>query len=91
MKHTSEQMQLVINEWQTSGLSKKVFCVQRNISYHTFHYWCKRLTSLPGAGFTEMIVQADERVRRCEIIFPSGARMILQGEPSANWLREVLR
>jgi len=91
MKHTSEEMQLVINEWQTSGLSKKSFCQQRNISYHTFHYWCKRLTSAPASGFTEMIVQADQQIGGCEIIFPSGARMILQGEPSTSWLREVLR
>jgi hypothetical protein len=35
-----------------------------------------------------MIVQADERIGEFEIIFPSGARMILQGEPSASWLRE---
>lgn len=91
MKHTSDQMQLAINEWQTSGLSKKAFCRERNITYQTFHYWCKRLSSAPDKGFTEMIVQANERVGGCEIIFPSGARMILQGEPSANWLREVLR
>lgn len=91
MKHTSEQMQLVINEWQTSGLSKKAFCLQRNISYHTFHYWCKRLISVPAKGFTEMVVQGDQRVGGCEIIFPSGARMILQGEASSSWLREILR
>lgn len=90
MKHTSEEMQLVINEWQASGLTKKAFCLQRNISYHAFHYWCKRLISAPAAGFTEMIVQADERRGGCEIIFPSGARLILQKEPSASWLREVV-
>lgn len=91
MKHTSEQMQLVINEWGTSGLSKKAFCDQRNISYHTFHYWCKRLNSAVATGFTELRVHDQESIGACEIIFPSGARMILQGEPSASWLRELVR
>lgn len=91
MKHTSEQMELVIREWQTSGLSKKEFCRQRNITYQTFHYWCKRLISVPAKGFTELRVQGDERSGGSEIIFPSGARMTFQGEPSTSWLRELLR
>ena len=93
MKHTSEQMQLVINEWQTSGLSKKAFCLQRNITYPTFHYWFKRLNRDRDAvsGFAELAVQRDERRGGSEIIFPSGARMIFDGEPSPGWLRELLR
>ena len=84
-------MQVVIKEWQTSGLSKKAFCHQRNISYHTFNYWCKRLISAPVTGFTELMVHDQERTGGYEIIFPSGARIVLQGEPSASWLREVVR
>lgn len=90
MKHTSEQMQVVINEWRTSGLTKKAFCSQRKITYHTFHYWFKQLDKTRSSGFTELSVQSYEGSRGCEIIFPSGARLILQGEPSASWLREVL-
>ena len=91
MKHTSEQMQLVVSEWQGSGLSKKEFCRQRNITYQTFHYWCKRLVSVPTTGFTEIRVQGHERAGGKEIVFPCGARMIFHGEPSASWLRELLR
>jgi hypothetical protein len=93
MKHTSEQMQLVISEWQSSGLNKKEFCRQRNIRYHTFHYWCKRLSPDrdSASGFTEISVQGHERTSGSEVIFPSGARMIFHGEPSASWLRELLQ
>ena len=93
MKYTSEQMQQAIHEWQTSGLSKKAFCRERNITNQTFHYWFKRLnkTSSPSPGFTEVTIQSSRRTGGCEIIFPSGARMILQEEPSASWLRELLR
>jgi len=91
MKHTKEQMQVVINEWQTSGLNKKEFCRQRNIKYQNFHYWCKRLISVPSTGFTEVRVQQPEVNAECEVLFPSGARLILHREPSADWLRELLR
>lgn len=91
MKYTEEQMQVAINEWQTSGLSKKAFCRQRNIVYQTFHNWFKRIAKSPASGFTEVTLPPNEPYAGCEIMFPSGARMILRGEPSASWLREVLR
>jgi hypothetical protein len=91
MKYTTEQMQLAIDEWQTSGLSKKAFCRDRKITYQTFHYWYKRLTEVPSPGFREVSVQSHEGSAGGEIIFPSGVRMIFYGEPSPSWLREVLR
>lgn len=91
MKHTSEEMQVVIKEWQTSGLSKKAFCRQRNIKYQTFHYWCKRLIETSSSGFTEVMLDSGRCAGKFEIVFPSGVRMILPGEPSPVWLREVLR
>lgn len=89
MKRTQEQMQSAIGEWQQSGLNKKAFCRERSISYSTFHYWLKRLDSASTSGFAEIKV-TDVRVG-CEILFPSGIRMTLQGEPSATWLRELVR
>ena len=91
MKHTSEEMQVVIREWQTSGSSKKTFCHQRDIKYQTFQYWYKRLADASSSGFTEVRVDSGARAGAFEIVFPPGARMLLQGEPSASWLREVLR
>jgi hypothetical protein len=91
MKYTAEQMQVAINEWQISGLSKKTFCRERNITYQTFHYWCKRILKAPSSGFAEVLLPPVERTGGCEIVLPSGARMIFEGEPTASWLREVLK
>jgi hypothetical protein len=90
MKYTAEQMRVIVAEWQASGLSKKAFCHQRNITYPTFHYWYKRIAASSSSGFTEVSLPAGERSGVCEIVFPSGVRMILQGEPTASWLREVV-
>jgi hypothetical protein len=91
MKHTSDQMQVIVTDWQTSGLSKKAFCRDRNITYQTFHYWCKRVIGGPSQGFTELSVDSSKVGSGCQIIFPSGARMVLDGELSVQWLREVLK
>jgi len=83
-------MQQAINEWRQSGLSKKAFCNQRNITEQTFYYWVKRVGEERVAGFTQVHV---ERLPSSvnEVIFPSGTRMVFQGEPSASWLRELVR
>lgn len=91
MKYTEEQVQVIINEWQASGLSKKAFCRERNIVYQTFHNWFKRIEKSSSVGFAEVKLPLLEQSSDLQIIFPSGARMVLQGEPSASWLREVLR
>jgi len=88
MRQTKEQMQMAITAWQQSGLSKKAFCDERNITYHTFHYWCKRLEE-SKTGFTQINVVAGS-CSGSEIIFPSGVRFRFDGEPSVRWLRELV-
>lgn len=89
MKHTLEQMQEVIRAWPQSGLSKKEFCRQQNITYSNFHYWCKRVHTPSAPGFAELSVSATPSPD-CEVIFPSGVRLVLRGEPSVNWLRSLV-
>lgn len=91
MKHSPEQMEATIMEWQNSGLSKKAFCLDRKITYHTFHYWCKRLSPPSPLGFSEVKVPDVQLSNVFEISFPSGARMTFQGMPSTSWLRELLK
>lgn len=90
MRLTKEEMEHAIAAWQTSGLSKKEFCRQRNIKYPTFHYWIKQLCSAPHSGFAEVPVQTNTGSGLFEMIFPSGVRISLQNVPSANWVREVV-
>lgn len=88
-RRTQEQMQQVILQWQQSGQSKKSFCRDHNITSQTFHYWYKRVRCEPASGFSEVHVEPT-RSRGCEVIFPSGTRMVFCGEPSARWLRELV-
>ena len=90
MRYTQEQMDATIKEWQQSGLSKKDFCLQRGITYHTFHYWYKRLSG--SVGFAEVNVRPSSHFSSSayELIFPSGVRMMFTEQPSVQWLRELV-
>lgn len=90
MRYTQEQMDVVVKEWQQSGLNKKAFCRQRGITYQTFHYWSKRLVG--WRGFAEVKVASSPPCgsNACELIFPSGARMVFNEQPSADWLRKLV-
>lgn len=90
MKYSKEQMDEIYQRWMSSGMSRKAFCKQSGIAYGTFQYWCKRIMpDSEGSGFKELVVEPVSGV--ClEVFFPSGARIIFQGEPSASWLRELV-
>lgn len=38
-KEQRAQFLAMIEQWQQSGLSQKVFCTENKIVYHVFHYW----------------------------------------------------
>ena len=48
-KHSHENWQRLISEWEHSGLSQKVFCEQQNIKLHTFVYHRNRMLQEPIA------------------------------------------
>jgi hypothetical protein len=86
-------MEDLYQQWQESGLSRKAFCQLHDLSYATFNYWFKRLHDTgPSAptGFTELNVPSTAAFS-LEVVFPSGSRLVFQHEPSATWLRELLR
>jgi transposase-like protein len=89
MRYTKEKMREIYLQWQQSGLSRKAFCKEHHIAYGTFQHWIKRLSSSDSSGFTEIALKPSAEVF-FEVIFPSGARMTFQREPSVSWLRELV-
>jgi hypothetical protein len=90
MKRTLSEMQKICQQWEQSGLSRRVFCNQHNIAHQTFNYWYKRISSKGSSGFTEVTLPGGRKAS-VEVIFPSGTRITFQGEPSVKWLRDLVR
>jgi hypothetical protein len=90
MRRTLSEMQEICEQFEQSGLSRRVFCKEHNIVHQTFNYWYKRIASKEGSGFAEVPLPASRKAS-VEVVFPSGARITFEGEPSVSLLRELVR
>ncbi|MBK6396676.1 MAG: hypothetical protein KA450_03960 [Bacteroidia bacterium] len=59
ISRTWQEKETIILQWQQSGLSRKEFCEQQQISYNSLVSWCKILKDKKTApGFTELKIPA---------------------------------
>ena len=47
VRRNRDEMLALVQEWQTSGQSRKVFSQERGIPYTTFYSWCCKAISQP--------------------------------------------
>ncbi|MBN9352312.1 MAG: hypothetical protein J0H55_16655 [Chitinophagaceae bacterium] len=74
-----QQMAALIEEYHQSGQSIKTFCLQNQISYHTFQYWRyrrKRLSNKQGA-FIAVHAEPQPSTGKIEIAYPNGVTVRL--------------
>lgn len=93
----SAQMFPLIREWESSGLSQKVFCAERGIKAHLFYYWLKRYRETDqsdrsiGRGFVSVEVEPSSvGVVLAELIYADGTRLVLKERVGVDFLRALL-
>jgi len=89
MQNTSEKMRLLYDKWQKTGLSKMAFCKGEGLSYTTFHYWHKQFSKVSESGFSEIPLK-NNTLHRCELVFPSGVRMVFDTTVPITYLKGLL-
>ncbi len=81
------QMFEMIEQWRTSGLTKKAYCQQQSIKHHCFYYWykCYRQAHCDingndpmaiGSSFAKLQIDQPITAASVEIYFPGGVRML---------------
>jgi hypothetical protein len=90
-----EEMFSQIEAWQTSGKTQVEFCRDRQISYHTFHYWLakySRRSAEPQSGLFTRIHLSTQPAKPgfIELIFPDGRRLVFHQAVEAGFLRSLL-
>jgi len=85
----AEEMRLLHNKWQESGQSKIAFCKSEGISNSVFHYWHKQFMKVEDSGFSEILLKSNPS-NSCELIFPTGVRMVICGYVPLERLRVLL-
>jgi hypothetical protein len=80
--------------WKKSGISKKAYCDEHGLGYHTFLYWVAKI--IPAAessgSFSQITLptQAQPSAAGIEIEYPSGTRIRLQGDFTAAFIKSLL-
>lgn len=71
----AEEMRHLVQQWQESGLTQKVYCEKIGIKRTTFANWVKRSKEKPGQGFVAVTPPCQAVSEGIEIIYPNGVRL----------------
>ena len=89
-----EQMFANIASWQSSDLSQKEWCRQRDITYHVFHYWYRKYReqlseSTDTGSFVRLTVKPVDNAS-CEITFVDGTKIVFREPVPVHYLKSLL-
>lgn len=94
---TRSEMFSLIEAWKQSGLSQQVFCREKNLRYHQFHYWYKVYrdkNNTPQSGKPSFVPVHLEEVSSArpsmELLHAGGSRIVFYQDPSVDYLKALL-
>ena len=88
-----EEMLSLFNAWQSSGVSQDVFCKEHQLPYNVFQYWYRKFKkeNKEDTGFVEMSLKPGNIFSSsCEIVFPSGARLVVSASTDPAFIRALI-
>lgn len=93
-KRSKEEISLILQEWEQSKLSKKVFCQQKQINYQTFIGWIvqrRNRESLSDRQFVPVQIDARPNMVFAEIHLSSSRKVILHSPVGSDFIQAVLK
>jgi hypothetical protein len=90
---TREQVEELINEWKSSGLEKKEFCLQKELNYQTFVSWfyLRAKKSKANKGFIPVQVEEVSSGRFAEIQLSNSRKIIFHQPVSVEIFQAILK
>lgn len=77
--HIKEEMLLLMKEFENSGLSQKEFSGSKNIGFHKFNYWYRKLKreqeELSGFVRVDTGKTTSHGGSQLELIYPNGVKL----------------
>jgi len=84
-----EKMQLLVNQWQQSGLSPAEFARVNNIQLFKLRYWINKQQSNPGTE--SPFIQLDGFIPKgISLRYPNGVELTLPAQTPVNVLRSLI-
>jgi len=94
-KRSTEEWFSLIQEFRTSGLSVKEFCINKGIHSSNFYYWVKRQRSADETGFLPVAISKPSAQpfsqQMVEIVYPNGVSLRFGSEVDIRMLSQLIR
>lgn len=73
-------MLAIIEDWRSSGKSKKQYCIAKGMNEATFYYWFSRSKKGSSGTGNFIPVEKSSSRREIEVIYPNGVRLKVENE-----------
>lgn len=75
-------MVAIIDDWRSSGKSKKQYCLENGINQAKFYYWYSRTNKTEDSTAGFIPIQKPSGVREIEVVYPNGVKLKVNGDLS---------
>ena len=75
LKEKRSAMSAMIEDWRSSGKSKKEYCLEKGIKESKFYYWYARLHETETAAVGFIPIQKRSAVKEIEVFYPNGVKL----------------
>lgn len=75
LKEKRSAMRAMIEDWQSSGKSKKEYCLEKGINEAKFYYWYSRTNRKEDTPLGFIPIVQHSSVREIEVFYPNGVKL----------------
>lgn len=68
-------MVAIIEDWRSSGKSKKQYCLEKGINEAKFYYWYSRTDKTKDSTPGFIPIQKPSGVSEIEVVYPNGVKL----------------
>ena len=72
----------MVEDWRSSGKSKKQYCLEKGINMAKFYYWCSRSSEKESLSGNFIPIAKSSATREIELIYPNGVKLKVNGDLS---------
>ncbi len=73
-------MSAMIEDWQSSGKSKKQYCLGKGINAAKFYYWYSKVNDIEDIPGEFIPIDRPSGSREIEIFYPNGVKLKVNGD-----------
>lgn len=75
LKEKRSAMSAMIEDWQSSGKSKKEYCLEKGINEARFYYWYSRINRKEDTPLGFIPIERHSGIREIEVFYPNGVKL----------------